>query len=131
MSPVIAWTFDPIAVLGVVVLALLYLAGWHRARNRGERHRPGIGRLALYECGILAILAALVSPIDKLGEQLLVMHMLQHVLLLDVAPILLILGRTKVLLRPATRRLQTLERRAGPLARPAVAVIVEVGLMWL
>jgi cytochrome c oxidase assembly factor CtaG len=131
MSPVIAWTFDPIAVLGVVVLALLYLTGWHHARNRGERHRPGFGRLALYACGLLAILAAMVSPIDKLGEQLLVMHMLQHILLLDVAPILLILGLTKVLLRPATRRFQALERRAGPLAHPAFAVIAYAGLMWL
>jgi cytochrome c oxidase assembly factor CtaG len=131
MSPVIAWTFDPIAVLGVVLLALLYVIGWRRARARGERHRPGIGRLALYALGLLAILAALVSPIDKLGEQLLVMHMLQHILLLDVAPILLILGLTKVLLRPVTRRLQTLERRAGPIGHPAFAVIAYAGLMWL
>ncbi len=131
MSPVIAWTFDPIAVLGVVLLTLLYLAGWHRARTRGERHRPGIGRLILYACGLLAIVAALVSPIDKLGEQLLVMHMLQHVLLLDLAPILLILGLTKVLLRPATRRLQAVEHRAGPLAHPAFAVIAYASLMWL
>ena len=48
------------------------------------------------------------------------MHMVQHVLLLDVVPICLILGLTKVLLRPATRRLQALERAAGPLAHPVV-----------
>jgi putative membrane protein len=131
MSPEIAWTIDPIAVVGVVALALVYLGGWHRARTRGERHRPGIGRLTLYGCGLLALLAALVSPIDKLGEQLLVMHMLQHILLLDIAPILLILGLTKVLLRPATRRFQAIERRAGPLAHPAFAVAVYAGLMWL
>jgi len=57
--------------------------------------------------------------------------MLQHILLLDVAPILLILGLTKVLLRPATRRLHTIERRAGILAHPAFAVIAYAGLMWL
>jgi cytochrome c oxidase assembly factor CtaG len=131
VAPEIAWTFDPIAVVGVVVFAALYAAAWRHARGRGERHRPGIGRLVVYAGGLLAILAALVSPIDKLGEQLLVMHMLQHILLLDVAPILMILGFTKVLLRPATRRLQLIERRAGPLAHPAVAVIAYGGLMWL
>ena len=60
-----------------------------------------------------------------------VMHMVQHVLLLDIAPILMILGLTKVLLRPVTRRLQTVERRAGWLAHPAFAVVAYVGFMWL
>jgi putative membrane protein len=87
--------------------------------------------MALFACGLLAIVAALVSPIDILGEQLMVMHMVQHILLLDIAPILLILGLTKVLLRPATKRLQGIERRAGFLAHPAFAVIAYVGFMWL
>jgi cytochrome c oxidase assembly factor CtaG len=58
------------------------------------------------------------------------MHMLQHILLLDIVPILLILGLTKVLLRPVTRRLHAVERRAGYLAHPAFAVIAYAGLMW-
>ena len=44
---------------------------------------------------------ALISPIDRLAEQSFTMHMVQHVLLLDLVPIGLILGLTKVLLRPA------------------------------
>src|SRR5207253_6062021 len=50
---------------------------------------------------------------------------------LDVAPILLILGLTKVLLRPVTRRVTALERRAGFLAHPVFAVIAYAGFMWL
>ena len=87
--------------------------------------------MALFGGGLLAILAALVSPIDRLGEQLMLMHMVQHILLLDIAPILLILGLTKVLLRPATRRLNALEQRAGYFAHPAFAVIAYAGFMWL
>jgi putative membrane protein len=87
--------------------------------------------MTLFAAGLLAVLAALVSPIDRLGEQLMVMHMVQHILLLDIAPILLILGLTKVLLRPATRRLNAVERRAGYLAHPAFAVIAYAGFMWL
>jgi cytochrome c oxidase assembly factor CtaG len=131
VAPEIAWSFDPFAVLSVLVLVLLYGAGWRRARRAGAAHRPSLGRLAVFAAGVLAILAALVSPIDHLGEQLLVMHMVQHILLLDLAPILMILGLTKVLLRPATRRLQALERRAGPIAHPVFAVIAYSGLMWL
>jgi cytochrome c oxidase assembly factor CtaG len=84
----------------------------------------------LFGGGLLTVLAALVSPIDSLGDQLMVMHMVQHMLLLDLAPILLILGLTKVLLRPVTRRVHALERRAGYLAHPAFAVLAYAGLLW-
>src|SRR2546421_4671336 len=115
----------------MLALGVLYVKGWRRAHRPGEPHPPGIGRLMLFAGGLLAILAALVSPIDVLGEQLMLMHMVQHILLLDIAPILLILGLTKVLLRPATRRLTSIERRAGYLAHPAFAVVAYVGFMWL
>jgi cytochrome c oxidase assembly factor CtaG len=131
MDPRLTWSFDPSVIVGVLLLALVYGWGWKRARREGAPHPPGYGRLALYAGGLVTILAALVSPIDALGEQLMVMHMVQHVLLLDVAPILMILGLTKGLLRPVTRRVHALERRAGPLAHPAFAVLAYAGLMWL
>jgi putative membrane protein len=131
VAPQITWTLEPTVLVGVAAVAVIYVAGWRRARVPGERHPPGLGRLTLFFGGLLVILAALVSPIDGLGDQLMVMHMLQHILLLDIAPILLILGLTKVLLRPVTRRLQTVERRAGFLAHPAFAVIAYAGFMWL
>jgi cytochrome c oxidase assembly factor CtaG len=131
VTPDASWTFDPGVLLGVAALAAVYATWWRRARTPGESHPPGLGRLALFAGGLLVIGVALVSPIDRLGEQLLLMHMLQHVLLLDIAPILLILALTKVLLRPVTRRVHTLERRAGLLAHPAFAVVLYAGLMWL
>jgi cytochrome c oxidase assembly factor CtaG len=131
VAPQITWSFEPAVLVGVLIVGAAYLKWWRVARHPGERHPPGLGRLALFAGGLLAILAALVSPIDVLGEQLMVMHMVQHILLLDIAPILLILGLTKVLLRPATRRLQGIERRAGVVAHPAFAVMAYVGFMWL
>jgi cytochrome c oxidase assembly factor CtaG len=118
-------------LVGVLALATIYFQGWRRARAPGEPHPPRLGRLLLFGAGLLAILAALVSPIDGLSDQLMLMHMVQHVLLLDIAPILLILGLTKGLLRPVTRRLTAVERRAGYLAHPVFAVIAYAGLMWL
>jgi len=131
VSPYISWSFDPSVLLGAVVLAAVYVTWWRRAREPGAPHPPGWGRLALYFGGLLAILVALVSPIDKLGEQLLVMHMAQHLLLLDIVPILLILGLTKGLMRPATRRVHSIERRVGFFAHPVFAVLLYVGIMWL
>jgi len=130
VSPRIAWSFEPSVLIGVAALAILYLLAWRRGRATGSPHRPGFGRLALFAAGLLVILAALVSPLDDLGDQLLVMHMIQHILLLDIAPILLILGLSKVLLRPVTRRLTIIERRAGYLAHPAFAAFAYIAIMW-
>ncbi len=130
VTPQTTWSLDPTVLIGVLVLAVLYGLGWRRARTAGA-HRPSFGRVTLFAGGLIAILAALVSPLDVLGDQLMVMHMVQHILLLDIAPILLILGLTKVLLRPVTRRLQTIEQRAGFFSHPAFAVIAYGGILWL
>jgi putative membrane protein len=131
VSPKISWSLEPGVLLLVAAVGILYVRGWRRARGPGEPHPPGLGRLLLFGAGLLVVLAALVSPIDGLGSQLMLMHMLQHILLLDIAPILIILALTKRLLRPATRRLNAIERRAGVLAHPVFAVIAYAGLMWL
>ena len=61
---------------------------------------------------VVVALVALVSPIDALADQLFLAHMIQHMLLLDLTPILAILGFTKVILRPVTRAVHDLERRS-------------------
>ncbi|HEX2085325.1 MAG TPA: cytochrome c oxidase assembly protein [Solirubrobacteraceae bacterium] len=124
MSPDASWTFAPGAVVMLLLATAVYVVRWRRAEQPA-------GRLLLFLGGIVAIAIALISPIDRLAEQLLSMHMVQHVLLLDVAPILIILGFTKVLLRPATRRLMPIERAAGFLAHPAFAVVFYAGAMWI
>jgi len=131
VAPQVSWSFEPGVLVGVAMLGVAYGWAWRRARRRGAPHPPGYGRLALFAAGLLAVLAALVSPLDSLGDQLMVIHMVQHMLLIDVAPILLILGLTKGVLRPVTRRVHALERRAGPFAHPAFAVIAYCGLLWL
>jgi cytochrome c oxidase assembly factor CtaG len=60
-----------------------------------------------------------------------VMHMVQHMLLLDIAPMLLVVALTKGILRPMTRRLHRVERRAGLLGHPAAAILLYAGLLWL
>ena len=68
--------------------------------------------------GLTLVLVALVSPLDRISEQLASAHMVQHLLLADLVPIALILAFTKVLLRPVTREIHALEKRAGWLAHP-------------
>jgi putative membrane protein len=81
---------------------------------------------------MIALLAALVSPIDGLGEDYLFSaHMVQHVLLGDIAPLLLLLALSRVIMRPATRRLTGIERALGPFASPVAAIVLWLGLMYL
>jgi len=131
MSPDASWSLSPGIVIALVVYAGVYVWRWRACRTPSEPHPPSVWRLVSFACGIAALVAALLSPIDPLGEQVLAMHMVQHVLLLDVAPVLIILGFTKVLLRPATRRIHQLEKRVGLLAAPLFAILFYTFAMWL
>jgi cytochrome c oxidase assembly factor CtaG len=127
------WTFSPPVLATIVLAGGVY--GW---RLRDLRHasaprstRDG-WRAAAFAGGLVVLFVALASPVDTLGEQrLFSVHMVQHLLLADIAPILLLLGLSRAMLRPAVRRLRPVEEALGPLAHPAVALAAYVGLMWL
>jgi putative membrane protein len=133
VSPDLSWTLSPGVLISTALVGGAYLRRWRQVR-RGPSARRSIEapvwRLCCFMASLLALLIALLSPLDALAEQLLLMHMVQHVLLLDVVPILAILGLTKVILRPLTRLVADLERRAGPLAHPAFAVTLYVTVIW-
>ncbi len=70
-------------------------------------------RTVSFAAGLLTIVIALDSPIDTYADQLFWVHMLQHILLLTVAPPLILLGR------PWPRMWRALPlRRAPPRAGP-------------
>lgn len=125
-----SWSWEPGVLAALAVYLGIYVVRWRRARREAGARGASAWRLAAFAGGILTLFAALVSPVDALGEQVFAMHMLQHVLLLDIAPILLILGLTKVLLRPVTRRVTRLERAAGPLAHPVFAAVAYIAVMF-
>jgi cytochrome c oxidase assembly factor CtaG len=128
-SPNASWTFEPGVIALVLLLGVIYVRRWRAVRAKDGARAAGGWRLVSFVAGLTWILVALVSPIDRLAEQILAMHMVQHVILLDFVPILLILGLTKAIMRPLTKRLQPIEH--GPLGHPAVAVGFYVGSMWL
>ena len=89
-------------------------------------------RAVAFAAGLVVVLIALVSPVDDLGEnRLFAAHMVQHLLLADIAAVLLLVGLSRAFLRPAVRRMRPIEERLGPLAHPITALVVYVGLMWL
>ncbi len=118
-------------IVGVGAACIAYGWAWRRARRPGMPHPPGFGRLALFTGSMLTVLIALVSPVDALSDDVMAIHMVQHVLLLDAVPILFILSLTKGLLRPVTRRLTRIEERSGFVGHPVFAVCLYIGLMGL
>jgi cytochrome c oxidase assembly factor CtaG len=118
----------------IATLALAATVYWWRMRDL-HRDKPMSGRewarVAAFGGGLAVVFAALCSPIDWLGEErLFSVHMVQHLLLADIAPILLLLGLTRAFLRPAVRRMRPAEEALGPLAHPVVALVALVATMW-
>jgi cytochrome c oxidase assembly factor CtaG len=123
------WSLDPPLAL-LLVTAILYWAGTRRtvtpARTRREQRW---GAVSFYSA-LLVVAVALSSPLDALSEKAFWAHMVQHVLLLVVAPPLIVLAKPWSRLWRAlplgTRR--DLGRglvrgtRAGPLRRLARAL---------
>src|SRR5258707_629494 len=87
-----SWTLDLKTVSLLLAVAALYFRGWVRLRAELPR-KYTTGRLGAFAAGLLAILLALESPVDVFGGLLLQAHMVQHLLLIMVAPPLLLLGQ--------------------------------------
>jgi cytochrome c oxidase assembly factor CtaG len=126
-----SWNFAPIVLVALVAYAAIYTWRWRISRREGGARAAGGGRLALWLTGVALLFVALISPVDRLGEQLATMHMVQHLLLADLVPICLTLALTKHILRPVTRKIHRIERAAGPFGHPAFGVVAYVGAMWV
>jgi cytochrome c oxidase assembly factor CtaG len=110
------WSFEPLQVVPTVLVAYLYL---RRARTLAREGRPVPGwRQASFWTGIGLVVLALNSPIDALGEEhFFFVHMSQHVILGDLAPLCFVAGLTGPILRPvlALRPVDRLRVLAHPL----------------
>jgi len=88
-----SWTLAPGPLALAAVALLLYAQAFRRLRRRSGSTHADLSRAALFCAGVAASVLAVVSPLDRIGEeQLLSAHMLQHLLLGDVGPLLIVLG---------------------------------------
>jgi len=87
-----SWRFDPRLIGLLAAAAWLYIRGWHQL-HRQSPHRYTPERLTAYLGGLTALFVALASPLDAFGNLLLEAHMVQHLLLIMVAPPLILLGQ--------------------------------------
>ncbi|HEX5080712.1 MAG TPA: cytochrome c oxidase assembly protein [Blastocatellia bacterium] len=133
-----AWSFEPFVVIGLAISAWLYRRGARRMANRSLR---GFESFAFF-AGWLALVIALVSPLDGLGSALFSAHMTQHETLMLIAAPLLVLGRPLapfLLALPAHWRRELTApwkmRRARLgwrfLVSPFIAWLIHAAVLWV
>lgn len=94
-----SWSFDPILTMGMLFSTWAYIRGLlaHR-RKAGEGSALHQGHALAWSAAMVTLALALFSPLDALGGSLFSAHMVQHVLLFLVAPMLLAAARPLVAL---------------------------------
>lgn len=122
------WTANPLQLIPLAIIAIAYARRAHTLRRRG---RPVAHlRQASFYAGIAVVMLAVASPIDTLGEQRLFwVHMTQHLLLGDIAPLLIVLGVDGQLLRPLLAI--PLIQRLRVFAHPLVALPLWAASLYL
>jgi cytochrome c oxidase assembly factor CtaG len=128
----------------MLVSSLLYAMGIWQLRHRLGRFLPGFGirHIVSFYSGILLLAVALVSPLEGLSKPLLSAHMIQHILLIAVAPPLLVLSKPEVAWlwalpqswgrgvaknKPLRRALAFL----SPCTRPIPAAAIHMAVLWV
>ncbi len=90
-----SWSIPLWATLSLLLTAIVYWRGWRVARLTRPAELPP-WRAGCFFAGLATIWLAIASPLDVLGNWLLLAHMAQHLLLMSVAPPLLLLGAPTV-----------------------------------
>jgi cytochrome c oxidase assembly factor CtaG len=136
-----SWPSEPWLVASLLLSAAIYYRGWSILRRRDPKRWNG-WRLASFVGGLVAIFLALASPLEPFATLLLQVHMVQHLLLMMVAPPLIWLGAP---LFPMVRglpapirtvwvapllRSRRLHRWFSRLTHPLVAWPIYVGATW-
>jgi cytochrome c oxidase assembly factor CtaG len=137
-----SWPYDPWLVVALAVSAAIYVRGWRSLRRHDAARWPA-WRLWAFLAGLATIYLALASPIETFAELLLLVHMLQHMLLLIVAPPLIwlsapLLPMLRGLPRPVrmdlvapTLRMPIVRQAFTRLTHPLVAWPIFAAVVWL
>jgi len=114
------------AVMEVAVPLGVAAAYLKRANTLADAGRPvPIWRQLCFALGIIAVGGAVAGPIDEQADKLLWVHMIQHLMMADVASLLIVLGLTGPLLQPL------LTFRAGRPLRRLTHPVVAISLFTL
>lgn len=136
-----SWSAPPWATALLLLSGLVYLRGWRRLTRLRPTHFPR-WRLVCFLGGLATTWIAIASPLDAFGGLLLSAHMVQHLMLMMVAPPLLLLGAPAIPLlkglpRPVVREAlgafltsPLFDRVGRTLTHPVVGLSAMTLAMW-
>jgi cytochrome c oxidase assembly factor CtaG len=109
-----SWVFPVPVTLALLLIVCVYWRGWIHLR-KVIPHMISVAQFAAFTGGLAALWIAIGSPVNALDHQLLTFHMVQHLLLMAVAPPLVLLGAP---IMPLLHGIpQSFVRALGPLFR--------------
>jgi cytochrome c oxidase assembly factor CtaG len=129
----LGWSAEPAVTVPVIAAATLYWLGWRRLKRRMPE-RFSTPRAIAFMAGLAIVVLALCSPLDALGHLLLQAHMIQHMLLMLVAPPLLWAGApTAPLLMgmPRSARRGVAMMLAAPAVRRSLTFLTHPAVSWV
>jgi len=113
--------------LSILVVAIAYAL---RITSLSRAGRPvPLWRQCFFLAGLIVLAVAYVSPLDGVADELLAFHMVQHLLIMDVAALFFVLGLTGPIMQPllATAGFRWLRHLASPL----IALVVWAALLYV
>lgn len=131
----LSWTFPLLVTVNLLFASAVYGTGVHRIWKKAGRGRVISFRQAgSFVAGLFVLVVALVSPIDALADELSAVHMIQHMLLMNVAAPLLVLGLPGMALLwtlplEARRKVGTWRRHVRP-GRALYYLLWQPLLLW-
>lgn len=128
----LSWNLDPVLLLGIAIFSAGYYYALTALRRRWGIAEPfPLWRVLAFAAGTVVLAVALVSPLDRIGDDYLFsVHMVQHLLISLVAPPLWLLGTPEWLLEPLLKRGAVL-RIMRWLTNPIIAFALFNGDLWL
>lgn len=107
-----------------VIATAVYLALYaKRAQTLARERRPvAPWRQISFAAGVLTVAVVQLPPFDTLGDQVLIAHMIQHIIIGDLASLLIVFGLTGPMIQPLLHIRAT--RPLRKLAHPVVAMML-------
>lgn len=137
------WTLDPVIVVPLLLVLLLFASGWRELRRRSRHGAEALVRRArLFGSGWLVLAGALVSPLHEAGERSFAAHMFEHELIMLVAAPLLVLAEPMAVMLWAfppqgraalggASKLSGIQDAWHLLTAPVAATLIQAAALWL